>query len=557
MYLLRCYLALLLFSTTLFASTYSVPLTSRQLCDYEMLSNGSFAPLTSFLKEDDYKSVLSDMRLVDGSLWPMPVVLDISKELAQKLKLGDLLELKNVDNTIAVLKVGEIYYPNKEEEALAVYRTKDPTHAGVNYLVNQTKEAYIAGEFVSQIPIEHYSFEDLRMAPKDLKKFFNDNQIDQVVAFQTRNPMHRAHVELTKLASNQTNAHLLIQPIVGLTKPGDVDSFSRVRCYREILKRYPKDKVTLNVLPLAMRMAGPREALWHALIRKNYGATHFIVGRDHAGPGVSASGTSFYGPYEAQELVNQYSDELGIEMIPFKEVVYLQDLDCYLPRDQVSSDNKVLSISGTELRHRLKADKEIPSWLSYPEVIAELKCAYPPTNQKGFTLFFTGLSGAGKSTIAQALSERLSEIQKRSLTLLDGDIIRKHVGAGLGFSKEDRSKNVRRVGFIANEVCRSHGAVICSLIAPYTEDRTYNRELISQNGEYIEVFVSTPLEECEKRDVKGLYEKARTGLIAKFTGISDPYEEPQSPEITLDTENHSVRECVDVVVDYLKDRGLI
>lgn len=551
---------LLLFSfTQLQAKDVFLQLTERQLCDLEMIFNGGFAPLKGFLGEEDYHSVVSEMRLSDGSLWPMPIMFDLSTDLAGQIEENDRLMLRDREHTVlAIMTVKEKWQPNKELEAERVFGTKSVDHPAVDYLYHKMGDFYVSGPLQKVAMPHHYSFGDLRKTPTELKEMFEEKGWDKVVAFQTRNPMHRAHVELTMRAMEKTGACLLIQPIVGLTKPGDVDPFTRVACYRKVIEHYPEDSAMLSVLPLAMRMAGPKEALWHALIRKNCGATHFIVGRDHAGPGKDSNANDFYGPYDAQDLVRKHQNEIGIEMIPFQEVVYLGSEDRYVPRDEVVNEDDVMAISGTEFRRRLFNDIEIPTWFSFPEVIETLREAHPGRKRKGFCVFFTGLSGAGKSTMAQALNERLMEIQKRPIYLVDGDEFRKNVCSELGFSKKDRSVNVRRAGYVANIATKNRGVAICAFISPYQDDRNYNRELITKNGgDFIEVYLSTPLDVCETRDPKGLYHKARKGEIAQFTGISDPYEIPESPELTINTSQYSTREAVEIVIDYLKENGYL
>ena len=377
------------------------------------------------------------------------------------------------------------------------------------------------------------------------------------MAFQTRNPLHRAHQELTFRAAKEAQANLLIHPVVGLTKPGDVDHFTRVRCYEAVLDKYPASTTTMSLLNLAMRMAGPREAVWHGLIRKNHGCTHMIVGRDHAGPGKNSAGEDFYGPYDAQELYRAHQEEIGIEMVDLKHMVYVQDRAQYEPADEVEDGATVLNISGTELRRRLREGLEIPEWFSFPEVVAQLRDRYPPRSQQGFTVFFTGLSGSGKSTVANALMGKLMEMGGRPVTLLDGDIVRKNLSSELGFSKEHRDLNIRRIGYVASEITKNGGIAICAPIAPYTATRRAVREEIEAFGAFVEVHVATSLEECERRDRKGLYKLAREGKIKEFTGISDPYETPAKPELSLDTENVEVDHCAHQVLLKLEQMGLV
>ncbi|HHQ47850.1 MAG TPA: bifunctional sulfate adenylyltransferase/adenylylsulfate kinase, partial [Acidobacteria bacterium] len=407
-----------------------------------------------------------------------------------------------------------------------------------------------------QLP-PHYDYQPLRPTPAELRAQFARLGWRKIVAFQTRNPMHRAHQELTLRAAREVEANLLIHPVVGMTKPGDVDHYTRVRCYQAILPRYPKHTVKLALLPLAMRMGGPREALWHAIIRKNYGCTHLIVGRDHAGPGSDSSGTPFYGPYDAQELVRRHEEELGVAMVPFKMMVYVEEKDGYMPVDEVPEGVRTLSISGTELRQRLAEGREIPSWFTYPEVAEELRRSHPPRHRQGFTVFFTGLSGAGKSTIANALLVKLLEMGGRPVTLLDGDIVRKNLSSELGFSKEHRDLNIRRIGFVASEITKNGGIAICAPIAPYDAVRKEVREMIAPLGGFVLVHVATPLEVCEQRDRKGLYAKARAGIIKEFTGISDPYEAPEDAEVVIDTTDMSPEEAAQAILLHLEREGYV
>jgi len=457
---------------------------------------------------------------------------------------------------LAIMTVTDIWVPDRVKEAEAVFGTRSDEHPGVFALLHQTNPVYIGGRLEGLELPPHHTFEHLRYTPRKLRERFKELDWKKIVAFQTRNPMHRAHVELTKRAMAETGAKLLIHPVVGLTSPGDIDYFTRVRCYQAVLKYYPEGSVLLSLLPLAMRMAGPREALWHAIIRKNYGCTHFIVGRDHAGP-KDRNGNGFYPPYAAQELMEKYKEELGIQMVPFQEMVYVADVDRYFPRDEVPPGAKTLSISGTELRRRLREGKEIPEWFSYPEVIAELRRQYPPRSKQGFTVFFTGLPSSGKSTVAQVLMTKLLEIGTRPVTLLDGDIVRKHLSSELGFSKRDRDINILRIGFVASEITKNGGIAICAPIAPYDATRRQVRDMISQYGGFILVYVATPLEVCEKRDRKGLYAKARAGLIKDFTGISDPYEPPEDTEIVIDTSHLSPEEAAGIVLDHLRKEGYL
>ena len=536
----------------------SLTLNDRQLCDIEMLLNGSFSPLIGFLTEADYNSVVNNLHLSDGNIWPIPITLDVKQEFSKSITIGDKIVLRDHEGVaIAIMTVSDKWTPDKENEAELVYGTQDIGHPAANYLLNQSGEVYLGGKLEGlEIP-RHYDYKLHRHSPAELRAQFKKMGWTTIVAFQTRNPMHRAHKELTVRAAREIGGNLLIHPVVGMTKPGDVDHYTRVRCYKKIMEKFPEDTAIMSLLPLAMRMGGPREALWHALIRKNYGCTHLIVGRDHAGPGTDSQGNPFYGPYDAQDMVNKYADEIGVKMVPFKLMVYVEERAEYMPIDEVPEDLTKLNISGTELRRRLDQDLDIPEWFSYPEVVEELRHAHPPKDRRGFTVFFTGLSGSGKSTIANALLVKFLEHGRRRVTLLDGDIVRINLSSELGFSKEHRNLNITRIGFVASEITKNGGIAICAPIAPYEAIRKYNRELISKVGGYIEVHVSTPLETCEKRDVKGLYAKARQGIIKGFTGIDDPYEKPVNPELSIDTSNISQEEAVQQVLIYLENQGFL
>jgi sulfate adenylyltransferase len=536
----------------------SLELSARQICDLELLLGGGFSPLRGFLGRSNYDSVCRSMRLADGTLWPIPVTLDVPDAVAERIGPGDMLALRDPEGTmLAALRVGEIWRPDREAEAVAVYGTVDRGHPGVQYLLEETHPTYVGGTVEGlQLP-PHYDFVTLRHTPRELRAQFAELGWRRVVAFQTRNPMHRAHHELTLRAAKEHQANLLIHPVVGLTKPGDLDHYTRVRCYQALLPAYPPHTVRLSLLPLAMRMAGPREAVWHAIVRKNYGCTHFIVGRDHAGPGSDGGGTPFYGPYEAQELVSRYEGELGITMVPFKMMVYLEHEDRYVPGDEVPEGVRAMTLSGTELRQRLIEGREVPTWFTPGEVTAELRRRYPPRHRQGFTVFFTGLSGAGKSTIANVLLTKLLEMGGRPVTLLDGDIVRRHLSSELGFSREHRDINIRRIGFVASEITKNGGIAICAPIAPYERVREEVRRMIEPLGGFQLVYVATPLSVCEQRDRKGLYAKARAGLIREFTGISDPYEAPTRADVVLDTTELSPEECAQEILLHLEREGYV
>ena len=533
-------------------------LTDRQICDIELLLNGAFSPLPGFMTEQDYQSVLNDMRLADGTLWPMPITLDVDEKTMLAAKKAGQLTLRDMEGVVlAILKVESAWQVDKQAEAQAVYETTDLKHPAVSFLMNHTEDYYLGGELLGlQLPT-YYDYTQHRHTPQEIRTKFKKLGWSRVVAFQTRNPMHRAHQELTFRAAQRVEANLLIHPVVGLTKPGDIDHFTRVRCYEKVMDRYPERTTALSLLPLAMRMGGPREALWHAIIRKNFGCTHIIVGRDHAGPGDDSQGKPFYDPYAAQDLLKKHQDELGIQMVEFEMMVFSQDKAQYIPVSEIAENENILNISGTELRRRLQLGLDIPEWFSYPEVVEELRKSYPPRNKQGFTVFFTGLSGSGKSTIANALRVKLMEMINRPVTLLDGDVVRKHLSSELGFSKEHRNINVQRIGYVASEITKNGGVAICAPIAPYEKMRSQVREMIEPLGGFIEIHVSTPLEECEKRDRKGLYALARKGVIKEFTGISDPYEEPEDPEMNINTLDFSPDQATQRIVLKLEAMGLI
>ncbi len=533
-------------------------LTPRQICDLELLLNGGFSPLTGFMGKADYESVCASMRLTSGALWTMPITLDVTEELAGKLAPGASLALRDPEGVmLAVLQVADVWRPDREKEAEQVFGTTSREHPGVAYLLDKSHPFYVGGRLEGLRLPSHYDFPSLRLTPAELRVEFARRGWKKIVAFQTRNPMHRAHQELTLRAAREVGAHLVIQPVVGMTKPGDLDHYTRVRCYQALLNHYPADTATLALLPLAMRMGGPREAVWHAIIRKNYGFTHLIVGRDHAGPGKDKSGRPFYGPYDAQELLRKHEKELGVQMVDFKMIVYVKELDAYAPENEVPAGMTALNISGTELRGRLAKGADIPEWFTFPDVARELRRTHPPRLEQGFTVFFTGLSGAGKSTIANALFVKFLELGGRPVTLLDGDIVRKHLSSELGFSKAHRDLNIMRIGFVASEITKNGGVALCAPIAPYDAVRKAVREMVQPHGGFVLVHLSTPLEVCEGRDRKGMYAKARAGILKEFTGISDPYEAPADAEVVVDTTDLTPEQAADAVFDYLEEEGFL
>ncbi|MEJ1338311.1 MAG: bifunctional sulfate adenylyltransferase/adenylylsulfate kinase [Candidatus Sedimenticola sp. (ex Thyasira tokunagai)] len=537
----------------------SVTLTRRQLCDLELLMNGGFSPLKGFMGKDAYESVLSDMRLPDGNLWPIPIVLDIAESVTEQVAVGEKLALRDPEGfMVAVLSITDLWKPDKSVEAAAVYGTESEDHPGVHYLMHEADPYYVGGGIQGiQLP-SHYDFENLWDTPAELRHSFEKSGWRRVIAFQTSKPMHRIHREFTLDAAKREGAHLLLHPTVGTTKPGDLQYYARVHCYQAIKKYFPRHLTKLSLLPLAMRMAGPRETLWHGLIHQNYGCSHFIVGPDHAVPPNGNGGDDFYATYASQELTKKYQDELQIKMVPLEEWRYVPSGDHFLPASAIDeSEVESLRFSEPALRENLLHDEPIAEWQSYPEVIDALRKVYPPRKRLGFTLFFTGLSGSGKSTLAKIVYAKLIEEGGRPVTLLDGDVVRMNLSSELGFSKVHRDLNIRRIGFVANEITKNRGVAICAPIAPYTATRRAVRSMIEQHGDFIEIHVATPLEVCEARDRKGLYAKARKGIIPEFTGISDPYETPEKPEFYIDTSQYSPMEAAQEVFLYLLGKGYL
>ena len=533
----------------------SIQLSERSVCDLELMAAGAFSPLDKFMGQRDYQRVLDEMRLENGYLFPIPVTLPA--EPGPSIQIGKDIALRNSKNELlAVMTIEEAYEWDRNEVAQKVFGTIDSRHPLVSEMYRWGRLNISGPLRVLQLPTR-WDFRELRLTPAQTRARLAEFRYRNVVAFQTRNPLHRAHEELTKRAAQEVDGVLLLHPVVGMTKPGDVDHYTRVRTYNALAQRYyDPDRILLSLLPLAMRMAGPREALWHALIRRNYGANHLIVGRDHASPGVDSTGKPFYGPYDAQELVRQYSDEIGVGMVNFQELVYLPEEQRYEERTRIKSHMRIASISGTQVREDyLNHGRRLPDWFTRPEVAEILAESHPPRHRQGVCIWFTGLSGAGKSTTAEILTVLLLE-RGRQVTVLDGDVVRTHLSKGLGFNKEDRDINIRRIGYVAAEIVRHGGVVICAAVSPYRATRNDVRNLVGKDR-FIEVFVDTPLSVCEQRDVKGMYAKARRGEIKDFTGIDDPYEPPSQPEILLDTVMQMPETNANLILNYLIERGLV
>ncbi len=533
-------------------------LTARQVCDLELLLNGGFSPLKGFMGRADYERVCREMRLRDGTLWPVPVVLDVSEAFAGKIAAGARVALRDPEGVIlAVLTVEDLWRPERRQEAAEVYGTTDLAHPGVRYLFEQVGPVYLGGEVEGLELPQHHDFRHLRHSPEALHRRLGELGWSRVIAFQTRNPVHRAQFEMTLRAAREQQANLLVHPVVGMTQPGDVDHFCRVRCYQALMPRYPEGLAMLSLLPLSMRMAGPREAVWHAIIQRNHGCSHLIVGRDHAGPDPKHGRASFYPPGSTVELLRQHEAELGIGLLPMDRWVYVPMRRKFQPVDELPVGEPTLDLSSAEVRRHLRGGHDLPEWFTFPEVAAELRKTHPPRSRQGFTVFFTGLSGAGKSTIAKALLDKLLEAGGRPVTMLDGDIVRKNLSSELGFSREHRDLNIRRIGFVAKQITKNGGIAICAPIAPYDGIRREVRDLIAGQGGFILVYAATPLEVCEQRDRKGLYAKARAGLLKEFTGISDPYEVPADADVVLDTAELGVEEACDIILKHLCKEGYL
>ncbi|TCK19486.1 sulfate adenylyltransferase [Thiogranum longum] len=539
----------------------SLTLSQRQVCDLELLMNGAFSPLAGFMNQADYESVLDRVRLADGTVWPVPIVLDVDQAFAGKLEKGTKIALRDGEGFMpAVLTVEDIWQPDKKREAEKVYGTTSDAHPGVRYLNEVVKPVYISGQIEGiQSPV-HHDFESFWDTPQELRALFRKKGWRRVVSFQTSKPMHRLQRDITLQAAKDIQGHILLHPTVGITKPGDLHYYARVRCYQAIRQHFPQNLAMLSLLPLAMRMAGPREALWHAIVSQNYGCSHMIIGPRHAYPPADADGKDqpFYQPEQSRELVNKFSKELDIEIVPVEAMRYVPSKDRFLPASVIEREGlEATDYTDAQLKADLSKGEEIPSWFSYPEVVRELRKAYPPRSKQGFTLFFTGLSGSGKSTLAKIIYAKMLEAGERPVTLLDGDVVRQHLSSELGFSKEHRYLNVNRIGYVASEITKNRGIAICAPIAPYTQMRRSVREMIEPHGDFIEIHVATSLEACEARDRKGLYAKARRGEIPEFTGISDPYEIPEQPELRVNTEGLTPMEAAQDIYLYLLREGYL
>ncbi len=543
------------------ASYKNIHLNERQLCDLELLCNRAFYPLTGFLNRQEYDSVLETGRLPEGWIWPLPVCLDIPEELARQLEPGTPLSLLDPEGfLLAVLHVEDVWMPDKRREALRVFGTEDSQrHPSVFHLYETMHPWYVGGRIEGLHPPLHYDFPELRIPPSETHRLFTSRGWRNVIGFHTEKPLHCAHKEMILDAARKANASIFVNPVVGIPAPGDLDHFTMIRCYQAFVNYFPRNMVMLGLLPFASRKAGPKEALLQAIIRKNYGCSHFMVAPDHADPFMHESDNNnlFYPPGEAQKLLKEHQEELGIKCVELTPMVYVENRAQYLPEREMDETMVAKRISSSELRRRLEFDLEIPEWFSFPEVVRELRRSYPPRHQQGLTIFLTGLSGAGKSTLARILYVKFMEMRDRQVSLLDGDIVRRNLSSELSYTREHREINVQRIGFVASEITKHRGVAICAPIAPYEESRRHNRDLIEQYGGYIEVYLSTPLSVCQTRDRKGIYQKAKQGIMTGVTGIDDPYIPPSDPEMTIDTSELTPMEAAQQVMLYLEEQRYI
>lgn len=543
---------------TILTSIPDIILNDRQICDFELLATGVFSPLQGFMTQMDYEPVLDRMRLSTGEIWPIPICLDINETLANTLEAGQSVVLRDPEGfPLGVMAIEDLWPVDAEKEAMAVYGTTDKTHPGAAYLFNRSGQYYIGGRIQAlNLPI-HSDFRQIRMTPKEVQSQYKRLGWKKIVGFQTRQPIHRPQFEMTIQAMRKAKANLLLLPIAGIPRPGDFDHYTRMRCYQKVAAHYPPNTYMLNLLPLSMRMAGPRDAVLHLIVGKNYGCTHFVIGHNHSSPGNDINGNGFYTQDQKTDLVSQAAEELGIQAVFFEEMVYLPFEDEFKLATQVNGNQESISFSNDDIRNRVRMGKNVPDWASFPDVVAELSRSYPSPAKQGFTVFLTGLSGAGKSTIAKVLYSRFMEMGSRPVSLLDGDIVRRHLSSELNFSREHRDINVRRIGFVASEITKNRGIAICAPIAPYGRTRSEIRASIETHGGFFEIHVATPISECEKRDRKGMYAKARAGLLKGFTGVDDPYETPENPELSIDTTNLTPDEAVQEILLLLSEKGFV
>ena len=542
----------------LLSSLPDITLNLRQICDFELLTTGVFSPLKGFMTQEAYESVLDRMRLPSGEIWPVPICLDVSRDLSDRFEVGQSVVLRDPEGfPLGLMAIEDIWQADREKEALAVYGTTDMTHDEVARLQGGGNRYYVGGTIEAlNLPI-HSDFKQIRNTPSEVRQQFCKLGWKQVVGFQTRQPIHRPQFELTIQAMKKAKANLLMLPIAGIPRPGDFDHYTRMRCYQKVAAHYPPDTFMLNLLPLSTRLAGPRDAVLHMIIGKNFGCTHFVIGHNHATPGRDSFGNPFYDTPQVRELAQEAAKEVSIEPVFFEEMVYLPFEDEFKLVSDVKDGQETLSFTNDHIRDRVRKGKHIPEWASFPDVVKELRRSYPSPATQGLTVFLTGLSGAGKSTIANVLYSKFMEMGTRPVTLLDGDIVRRNLSSELNFSKEHRDINVRRIGFVASEITKNRGVAICAPIAPYERTRSKIRTSIEAHGGFFEIHVATPISVCEKRDRKGMYAKAKAGLLKGFTGVDDPYEEPSNPELSIDTSNLTPDEAVQQILLLISEKGFV
>jgi len=535
----------------------SLFLRPEELCDLELLLNRGLFPLQGYMCRQDYERVLQDMHLAEGVFWPLPVTLAVNPEMAAKLEPGSQVSLCDPEGfMLAVLLVEEMWQPDVEAEAEMVYGTRDPLrHPSAARVLARKGCFYLGGRVEGVHMPQHYDFVHLRRRPSQLHQDFSERGWNRVMGFQASTPLHRMHREMLLTSAVESGAKLLISPLIGPTFATDVSHFTLVRCFEHFMSHLPRNAGMLHLTPMRRRGAGPRGALMHAIINRNYGCSHFMVHEHHDDP--LSDSEPFYPKHAALEAVQERQEELDIVPELVRPRVYVPDFNMFVLPEELKEGMQAVNISHMQLCRHLDGGREVPEWFSFPEIIEELCKAMPPRSQQGFTLFLTGLSGAGKSTLAKVLYVKLLELQDRPVTLLDGDIVRHNLSSELTFSREHRHLNVRRIGFVASEITKNRGIAICAPIAPYEESRQEARAMISRYGGFVEVYMSTPLETCEKRDRKGLYAKAKAGVIKGVTGVDDPYEPPSSPEITVDTTDITPSEGAAQILEHLRDKGYL
>jgi sulfate adenylyltransferase len=536
----------------------SLDLSWKQICELELLLNGALSPLTGYMNQAERHSVLSGMKLPDGLFWPRPVMLVVSEKAAQNLAAGQTVALRDSEGVMpAILHISEVWPADPEAEmALA-------EASGVPLARTQAEagQFYVGGRLEGVTLPPRHDFLNLRLTPAEMREQFARLGWRKVMAYQPSQALHRPQYEFLLRTAMQQEANLLIHAVAGSDPVLESGHFALVRACQALMPRLPASTSMLALNPMTPWAAGPRKTLLKAIMARNYGCSQLVTGGETVLESLHKESSQRRGqdtPNLSSDTVYAVAKEsLGVTLLPFPRMVYVEDRDEWLPEETVPADTRSESMSGAELTRRLMQNIKVPEWFSFPEVLDEMRKAYPPRKQQGFTVFFTGLSGSGKSTIARALTVRLMEMGGRRVSLLDGDIVRTHLSSELGFSKAHRDINIRRIGFVASEITKHGGTAICAPIAPYQATRRAVRSMIEEWGGFLEIHVSTSVEVCEGRDRKGLYAKARAGLIPEFTGVSDPYEIPENAELTIDTTRYSVEEAVQMIVLKLEHEGYL